>query len=1222
MATWAKGIDFKNSGNTARIGGIGVYGTDTTSEKIYIGLGAEPWNNTGLQLTASAIDFKGNKIYHAGDKPTPAEIGAATSSHTHNYAGSSSAGGSANSAVKLATTRKLTIGSTGKSFDGSADVNWSLSEIGAAAASHSHNYLPLSGGAVTSSNFGPLVIKRSGSTNASTIVFSNDNGTLGSIGMTASKNGGLIRWTDDTASNYTILDTGNYKSFVTPASIGAAAASHNHNVLISAGSRIASADIAAKGDRGLRMYLATSSMTTGKPAADGYILNFDWDTTAGWSSQMYIKNSNSPIMQIRGMNAGTWGSWYTLYSTNNKPTPAEIGAAASSHTHSYIPLSGSTGVTGTLRSNSEIQTTSQNAFRAVSGNYGFFIRNDGSNTWFMLTNSGDQYGSYNSLRPISINNSSGLVTFGNGLKGTLDGNASTATKLQTARTIALGGDASGSATFDGSANATISATVRKTCFVGSDVDGTSGWYKVASQTMSGYGNTNITFAVTSTYGYYNSGILQLQMRSDDTSISCKRLAWYSRMGLSPSHYIINVNGMTWTLYAYQPNSRYGRLMFEVLSQSSINNKNSGFTLYNSSTKESANPTATVTSSDGATVGYANSLASTRTLTIGNSGKSFNGTANVSWSLSEIGAAASSHTHNYAGSSSAGGAATTALACTGNSATATTSNYLASNSRMDYGWNGVNYFNISGTAGNAAKANDTPTSAWWHIMRFNHANNTGYYTDLAIPFNDTSLYYKRITAGSVQNGGWVKVLDSLNYNSYSPTKTGGGASGTWGISVSGNASTATKLQTARTINGTSFNGSANITTANWGTARTITVGSTAKSVNGSANIGWTLAEIGAVPSYTGGSTTIHADSDASSTSEYLLLKAGHNELKIASSAGGTTVTKGQDKLTFNGNIVYHAGRKPTASEIGAAASSHSHSYLPLSGGTITSNGFTIKTTTATDSSGYITFQDTSGKRRAYITSNSGSSGIKIHTYDSAGTWKSNFVIEEDGSVHIGNGYLKAISEIWGRESSINLNIKKGTGFQGGARFNWTGATNIGAPRFQMIPMDSYDLRVGSPENPIHVVYGRVGYVTTSDREAKTNIHYIDDMQPLGLTNKTSVDEVKTLTKDDFYNFFKDEIRFASYDFKEANLENLETNLGFMAQDIADTKVGSKIVIPPREKIEYYHEDGTITEEKVDNGMYSFSTTNFASATAIALQKAIEKIEILENQIALLNEKLGL
>lgn len=40
------------------------------------------------------------------------------------------------------------------------------------------------------------------------------------------------------------------------------------------------------------------------------------------------------------------------------------------------------------------------------------------------------------------------------------------------------------------------------------------------------------------------------------------------------------------------------------------------------------------------------------------------------------------------------------------------------------------------------------------------------------------------------------------------------------SISGNAGSATKLQTARTINGTSFNGTANITTANWGTTRSI------------------------------------------------------------------------------------------------------------------------------------------------------------------------------------------------------------------------------------------------------------------------------------------------------------------------------------------------------------------------------------------------------------------
>lgn len=48
----------------------------------------------------------------------------------------------------------------------------------------------------------------------------------------------------------------------------------------------------------------------------------------------------------------------------------------------------------------------------------------------------------------------------------------------------------------------------------------------------------------------------------------------------------------------------------------------------------------------------------------------NARSNLGITPANIGAAASSHTHNYAGASSAGGAATTALACTGNAATAT------------------------------------------------------------------------------------------------------------------------------------------------------------------------------------------------------------------------------------------------------------------------------------------------------------------------------------------------------------------------------------------------------------------------------------------------------------------------------------------------------------------------------------------------------------------------
>ncbi|MEZ3012173.1 phage tail protein [Escherichia coli] len=105
----------------------------------------------------------------------------------------------------------------------------------------------------------------------------------------------------------------------------------------------------------------------------------------------------------------------------------------------------------------EIISKSANGLRIAYGNYGFFIRNDGSSTYFMLTASGDNLGTWNSLRPLTINNANGAVSIGNGLNvtgginGSLNGNASTATKLQTARKI------SGVA-FDGSSDITLKAS--------------------------------------------------------------------------------------------------------------------------------------------------------------------------------------------------------------------------------------------------------------------------------------------------------------------------------------------------------------------------------------------------------------------------------------------------------------------------------------------------------------------------------------------------------------------------------------------------------------------------------------------------------------------------------------------------------------------------------------------------------------------------------------------
>ena len=223
---------------------------------------------------------------------------------------------------------------------------------------------------------------------------------------------------------------------------------------------------------------------------------------------------------------------------------------------------------------------------------------------------------------------------------------------------------------------------------------------------------------------------------------------------------------------------------------------------------------------------ATTLKTARTLTIGNTGKSFNGSSNVFWTLAEIGAVAKtgdtmtgpltiSHATtatmtsattnprivfsengeqpvilaytNYdsyrslaglkvLGGSSASPAwfevegnlyASTVTASTfigSLTGTATNAKFLANNTSYDYSNTGLSWFNADLSVGASVQANDAPVAGWWHMLRFNHSNSNAYYTDLAVPFNNNSLYYKCIRDGAVANNGWVKVLDGLNYSS--------------------------------------------------------------------------------------------------------------------------------------------------------------------------------------------------------------------------------------------------------------------------------------------------------------------------------------------------------------------------------------------------------------------------------------------------------------------------
>ncbi|ENI1143921.1 phage tail protein [Escherichia coli] len=84
-----------------------------------------------------------------------------------------------------------------------------------------------------------------------------------------------------------------------------------------------------------------------------------------------------------------------------------------------------------LRSRGEITSLSANGLRVAYGNYGFFIRNDGKDTYFMLTASGDRFGSWNNLRPLTINNANGGVSMGHGLSVT--GDIVSSTKVRAGR---------------------------------------------------------------------------------------------------------------------------------------------------------------------------------------------------------------------------------------------------------------------------------------------------------------------------------------------------------------------------------------------------------------------------------------------------------------------------------------------------------------------------------------------------------------------------------------------------------------------------------------------------------------------------------------------------------------------------------------------------------------------------------------------------------------------
>ena len=189
--------------------------------------------------------------------------------------------------------------------------------------------------------------------------------------------------------------------------------------------------------------------------------------------------------------------------------------------------------------------------------------------------------------------------------------------------------------------------------------------------------------------------------------------------------------------------------------------------------------------------------------------------------------------NYAGSSSDGGVAN-------NSNFLNRKAYLTTAEEMDnfLDATGMQYacFKLTEDSGIGFASNDGMLLSLPWI-------NTTYGAQIA--FDDARAGTVAVRGKSTSWGSWYKFLHSGNYTDYTVTKTGSGASGNWEINITGSAA---KLTTARSINGTSFDGSGNITTANWGTARNITIGNKTKAINGSTDYNYTHLDIGLQDGY--------------------------------------------------------------------------------------------------------------------------------------------------------------------------------------------------------------------------------------------------------------------------------------------------------------------------------------------------------------------------------------
>ena len=550
-------------------------------------------------------------------------------------------------------------------------------------------------------------------------------------------------------------------------------------------------------------------------------------TTGGWGPWRTVAFTTDNVASADTLTSNAGSATQPIYFSGGKPVACSYSLSKSvpsnavfTDTNTWRGCQNNLTSTATDQSLSAAQGKwlNENKLNAINTNgyWGMATPSGNSGDWIRTTSAGIipyQPGGINSSH-CGIGTSSWYFNcaYITTVYGNLSGNASTASKLAIARTVSGGTDITMSFNYDGSGNSDANIGFYNCSAYVSNTNNYP-FHRFAKLDVipDSWADKTTTFYVSQDFNGGAFGIFRISLRTNNVSnneLASAEVVWLVRYGIPADAIQIglyNIAGATYADAFIKTQGSYYSTVFRAIANGVRGTISRTWTLINSS--ENGNTSSSdkkgsyecyasvaaagtalhnksytniVSGSDVGNVSTASYASSAGSVAWGNvSGRPSSmpasdvyswakASSKPSYSWGEITGKPSSftpasHTHNYAGSSSAGGNATNA-------------NNVAKNATFnDSNVGRFSYYDadISNKTNNATWS--APGNGGWHQIYHNDLSVANYWTELAFPVNDTNgLAWRQRRSGNYY--GWYRILDSNNYKTYcTPANIGAAAS---------------------------------------------------------------------------------------------------------------------------------------------------------------------------------------------------------------------------------------------------------------------------------------------------------------------------------------------------------------------------------------------------------------------------------------------------------------